>query len=486
MKCSRNNAALVAIASLALVLRLLRLDWQSVWVDETFSMAVCTQPLGTMMRRLVSDYVHPPLHYLLLRTWMDLTGFAPFQARLLSVVFGVLAVLAIHKLASYLFDQRTGLVAALLLAISQLGVMYSQEARPYEQLLFLTLVAMWLFALALFEHRAGAWCAFVAAAVLTIYTNYCGMLLLFALAVFAFIWRRQYPIRPSWWISGGAITALLYAPWLVSGVIPAALHSQKVTQAVQMMPIRWTSFFAAVNWFNNGKYYGLRDPSPAWTFVAGGVLLSLPVLLSIRPLGRLGETSQERPRLWLLVLTFLVSLGLILALGIFRIQYDVRYVAFCAGPYYVMAARGLATLRDRRMRLLWLAAILAYSAGSLHANYFIPYKENYRGALGYLASEYREGDCVLFVPSADPPSVPWEWKIYYHDRIPLRIGALQAVASCEVHCARVWLVRDTFRLSFSETKRKHEASRLMLSTLFNKTEERQYLGMEVLLYEPKK
>ncbi len=481
MRLTRSHAALAGITGLALALRLFRLDWQSVWIDETISMTVCSQPLRTMMRRLVIDYVHPPLHYLVLRTWMNLTGFTPFQARLLSVIFGVLAVLAIYKLADYLFDRRTGLIAALLLAVSQLGVMYSQEARPYEQLLFLVLVAMWLFAVAVYEQNARAWSAFVAAAVLMIYTHYCSILLLAAFAVYAVIWRREYPVRASWWISGTAITALLYTPWLASGVLTAAMHNQKLALMFELTPVRWSSFLAAVNWFNNGKFTGLRNPSPLWTFVAGGVLLSLPVLLSLKPLWRSRELSQERHRICYLGFAFLVSLVVIVAMALFRIQYDIRYVAFCAGPYYVLAARGLATLKNRGVRLTWTAAILIYSVGSLYANYFIPYKENYRGALSYLASEYREGDCVLFAPSPGPPL---EWYIYFGNRIPLRIEALQAVASCSVRCTRVWLVRDTFRLGFiQKLSGKPESSRQVLSASYIKIQERQYLGMDVLLYE---
>jgi len=128
----------LAVTLAGLALRLYKLNQESVGFDEAFSMAACAMPVPEMMRTLIQDFVHPPLHYFVLRGWMDIFGFGVLPARMLSVIFGTLAIPLLYGLANYLFGRSTALFAALLVAISQLGIMFAQEARPYAQFLFLS------------------------------------------------------------------------------------------------------------------------------------------------------------------------------------------------------------------------------------------------------------------------------------------------------------------------------------------------------------
>ena len=86
----------VLVALFAFALRMLYVNHESVSGDEAFSMSVSQLPLPQMMRALVEDFVHPPLHYFALRGWFKVFGFGLFQARLLSVIFGTLAVVFLY------------------------------------------------------------------------------------------------------------------------------------------------------------------------------------------------------------------------------------------------------------------------------------------------------------------------------------------------------------------------------------------------------
>ena len=63
----------------------------------------------------------------------------------LSVLIGILTVWAIYRLGANLFDRRTGLLAALAMAIAPSFVVYSQETRMYAllALLFAWLLDLW-------------------------------------------------------------------------------------------------------------------------------------------------------------------------------------------------------------------------------------------------------------------------------------------------------------------------------------------------------
>ena len=142
----RTGVLLLALfVLLAFALRVLRLDFQPLWWDEGYSVWFATHPLGQMASLTAQD-IHPPLYYALLHGWTGLFGAGPVSLRLLSVLFGVLAVPAIYLAGRRMLSRRAALIAAFLLAISPLHVYYSQEVRMYGLVALLSigvLVAAW-------------------------------------------------------------------------------------------------------------------------------------------------------------------------------------------------------------------------------------------------------------------------------------------------------------------------------------------------------
>ena len=202
-----------SIALFALALRLYRLNYESYWGDEVFAFALVKLPWGGMHAAMVKDVVHPPLHYYLLHEWFQWFGFGTLQGRLLSAIFGTLAVPALYGLAKLLFDKQTALISALLLAVSQLSIQYSQEARAYALLLLLTITSSYFFLRALKERRPLFWWLFVASAILVECTHYFGLLALVSLAVFGVLYRKTYPIPRIWWAAGGLLIAAFLVAW---------------------------------------------------------------------------------------------------------------------------------------------------------------------------------------------------------------------------------------------------------------------------------
>ena len=90
-RTGRTFGFLVAICLLALVLRVLQLDFQPLWWDEGYSVWFASHPLGQMAALTAQD-IHPPLYYALLHGWTALLGTAPAALRLLSVVVGVVTI----------------------------------------------------------------------------------------------------------------------------------------------------------------------------------------------------------------------------------------------------------------------------------------------------------------------------------------------------------------------------------------------------------
>jgi 4-amino-4-deoxy-L-arabinose transferase-like glycosyltransferase len=494
----KNWAAPASIVLLGLALRLYGLDHQSVWSDEAVSIAIGSWPLSEITARLVSALrPYPPLYFYFLHSWFAVLGYGAFEARLLSMVFGTLSIIMTFLLARYLFGRQTGLLAALLLAVSQLGIIYSQEAGAYSQLLFLALTSTYCFIRALRERSAWRWWCFVASTVALAYTHYYGLFVLVCLLAFAVAFRKRYVVPRVWWVAGFLVVLACYAPWLLSGAVQGAAGIRFAWPAAQRssISVHWSSFFSAVNWFNNGKVFGVNEPSPWWTFLAGGLLFTLPGFFALRPLfgdsqGR-AKGKDHLEALVLVNLLWIVPALLVLAVGAVRDVYNVRYLAHCCAPYYMMVACGIASIRSSILRRSVVILMLTYSMVSLRAVHFIPYKENNRDALAYLVANYRAGDCCIFQPQSPSPY----WHVYHRDHPGVKVVDFDTPLSGETGCERVWLVWDgTWWKNVGSSPRSGggrqaqgtrsvtEAKRL-LEESYSRIDQQQYYRAEVTLYE---
>jgi Dolichyl-phosphate-mannose-protein mannosyltransferase len=477
-------AAPAAVFLLGCVLRVAYITHESAGYNESITMWISQLPRREMMHQLVADFFHPPLHTLLLRGWSSVFGFGILQARLLSALFGSLAVIQLYFLSQYLFDRRTALLSSMVLAVSQLSIWFSQEPRPFAQQQFLVLLSAYLFIRALWEQRPSFWWGFTGCTVLMMYTDYYSVFVVAALVLCALIYRRSRKIRLSWFLGGGAIVVALYLPWAASGIVgEAAANPQTFGGKQSYMAVHWDTILTAVNTFNNGKPEGLDASSPPWTFVLGALLFCVPVALTLKrclAAGRAGTGSRASRGVVIASMLFLIPLCAIIGLGFtLHVQYKVRYVLICAAPYYLLVGRGISELRLRTWRWIWVALLLAYSANSLRATYFKQWKENFRDAFAYVESNRKDGDCGIFVPGFD---VPYQWTMTEAGRpSPFRIIPRDGLAAGLSSCGRLWVVagansENAMSWAYAAKDRSPvEATHLRIDG-------RRYFGLDVGLY----
>jgi uncharacterized membrane protein len=474
-----------AVFLLGLALRVAYISHESVGFDEAFSITVSRLPLHEMFRQLVADFVHPPLHYLVLRGWFRLFGFGILQARLLSALFSTLAVVVLYVFASYFFSRRTALLSALLLAVSQVAIMFAQEPRPYAQFHFLVLGSSYLFVRALREKRALYWWSFVGLSILMLYTDYFSVFVIAALLLCAAIYRKRYPLPRSWLVTGMAIDLLLYLPWLASGIVHAATSSTKTFAGnAEFSAVHWYTFLTAVNTFNNGKPTGLRESSPWWTFAVGGLLFSAGLALCVKKFLANEErgTSTRLDRegitiasvLWVLPLIGIIGVGYAL-----HIPYNFRYASFCAAFYYILVAFGISELRSAVWRWGLVALMLMYSANSLRANYFMHWKEDWRDAFAYVERNSKNGDCGVFHPYFKAPE---QWTITQGDHpLPFRLISEKNLAEGLSECDRIWEVSWALHNNPAWWA-SYRAERVPLEVDHAKIEETRFFGVRAALY----
>jgi mannosyltransferase len=380
-------AALVIIIAAGAALRVYQLGAESVWLDEAFTIKLSLHTPAGIIEETSKD-VHPPLYYFALHYWMKLFGDGEGGTRLLSALFGALAIIAAYKMAARLFGRATGLVAAALLALSRFHLEFSQEARMYTLLSLLALVSMYFF-VRLVEGRGRlALPLYVAASALMMYTQVYSVFVLAAQNLFVltllFASRETFG-RVVWrWALAQVTLAVLFLPWL-------SVLTQQVSHVRQgfWIPRLGASFILTTLVMYAGSY------------VLSGFLFTLAALavfFGLRGGGGGGDGPlDERLKIWLLLLWLGCSIILPFLVSQFGPPIFLPKYTIAALPaFLILAARGLSRLRFHQLRALVLLLILFFSAGLLRSYYAALKKDPWREAVASFERLAKPGDLVLF------------------------------------------------------------------------------------------
>ncbi len=242
MNRTKILAAVVIVLLLATALRFYRLDNQSFWHDEGNSARLSERTVRLIVEGTASD-IHPPLYYLMLRGWRELAGDSEFGLRSMSAFLGVGVVALSFALGKLLIGplRFAPIIGSLLVSINPALVYYSQEARMYELLAFLSVLSTLLLVFLLqarFQKR-GIAIAYVLVAAAGLYTHYFFPVVLVSQAMVFLIWligsgemsaTRSTPVQlgisaspqsglrsPKFlvtWLAMLLAIFLLYLPWL--------------------------------------------------------------------------------------------------------------------------------------------------------------------------------------------------------------------------------------------------------------------------------
>lgn len=142
----KDNKFLVAILIVAAVLRFYKINFQSLWMDEIYTMNVSNpaNSYATVITEVNNREGFPYFYFLLLKTLYFIFGYSPIVSRGLSAILGVLSVYMIARLGEKMYNKQAGIFAALILAFSEYAIYISQDARPYTFYLFTVLLTYYL------------------------------------------------------------------------------------------------------------------------------------------------------------------------------------------------------------------------------------------------------------------------------------------------------------------------------------------------------
>jgi len=258
------------------------------WNDELFTLRAARLPVEAMLQMVRGD-VHPPLYFLLAHYWIQVApgGESLAQLRLLSVVFALLATIALDRLWLKHAPPGLRLWCLALWTCSACLLLYSRMARSYSLQVLGFIVVCW--AAWRWNEEFASWkrlliCA--GALVVLLYTHYVpGIAAWAGVNVLLVRHARQ---RPGRWLIGNLVVLAAYLPWLMTLASVVAVWRAKPGLLLLTGNSVLESVVKLAYWIFS-FFYG--EAIPVW-------MLPVTAVLAI-PVGWLLWTGARTARTWL-------------------------------------------------------------------------------------------------------------------------------------------------------------------------------------------
>jgi len=495
---------MLPILLLAFLLRVACLDAQSMWWDEAFSVTISSMDLRSLLDAVLADRVHPPLYYLVLRVWLTL-GQGEFVVRALSAFVGVLGVASLFPMAALAGDRRLGAVSAFALAVSPMHIWYSQEARMYSLVVFLTVLANYFFARLLRNGGRAIWLGYGITTLLAVHTHYLVVFVILAQMTYLTVTRQRHRSLLRNWLLCMLIVGLLSSPWFGAIFLTGGFYRASISWIRPATPqdLFWTMYG-----FGLGSS---SDPGNLVNILSAVLPAGMLACVSIRLL--LGNIpARQRSVLWFvwlwlflpLTLVFLISLDWPLPMK--RSIYMDRFLIPVLPAFLVLISYGITQIfkRKRVLGAVTATVLLVPIAGSVYAQFSEQtyQRDDWRQAIADIKAGAQSEDLLLVRPHDYVPlqyydlqEIPWftvpylesgdEYETYLdaHLTDSMRAGGrLWTMIVCE-NADPHRFAQETHQ----QLVRKVEEDELRVWLLqnFRLLDERFYSGVYLSLYEPR-
>ncbi|MBW4551223.1 MAG: glycosyltransferase family 39 protein [Aphanocapsa sp. GSE-SYN-MK-11-07L] len=235
---------LAAIIIFGAFLRFYNLGAEPLWTDEGATWGFTHLPLSQLWGAAAAGETNPPLYYTLQKFWL-IFGQSEAALRSLSAIIGTLTIPLIYGLGQTLGGHWLGVIAAALLATSDINIQYSQEARAYALFTAAATLTIWglasllktpakaiapigsMFSHRLFRitlsnhnHRSNltsdlAWFAYIFGMSIALYSHNTAVLLYILTNIIAFVW----------WITTGRFNKQFFWNWLIANLVPLLFYA---------------------------------------------------------------------------------------------------------------------------------------------------------------------------------------------------------------------------------------------------------------------
>ncbi len=175
----RDFVAVAAFTTVAVALRVAVTYNSGFWADEgSFLNAIKSPSWGIMLDFLKQNESHPPLFYVMMRGWGNMTSWDDTAIMVIPILLGSLIVPAIYTVGAQLVSARAATIAAGLSVISAPLIEHSAQLRPYGLLTLLATISTGAFVQVVMRSTRKFAFVFVISSALMLYTHHWGWMIL--------------------------------------------------------------------------------------------------------------------------------------------------------------------------------------------------------------------------------------------------------------------------------------------------------------------
>lgn len=441
LKYIEDNYLLLLIILLGAVLRLYNLGGESIWIDEAVTSQVAELNVSELIGWMISNNDNnPPLYYMLMHFWVSLFGHSEFSLRFPSAIVGTGSIFMIYAGGKLVLNRATALLASLILSVSVFHIEYSQEARSYSLMAFLTLCSFYFFLKTLSGSKTLYIIGYVIASALLMYSHFYGVFILVVQNIFCFtryfVSRDVFSLSLSKWIALQVITGLLF--------VPGFLIWYKNTLAIQRG--FWLSEPTVVDIARYFYHFSGRDYVLFFLFsiLAAFSLISFRYIIHSKNIKDIIDIKDDPNHksflsnvsgMYLLLLWLFIPI--LIPFVISNISTPIlhtRYIIGSSLAFFLLASKGIWNLHNKRLTVIIPVVILLLSIWPLSVYYTDAQKHEWRETVAYLEESARENDSVFVYPYFDVSTAE-----YYRRREDLHFLPLTSESSGELP-DRFWVV----------------------------------------------
>jgi uncharacterized membrane protein len=371
-------SVIVLISIILLTISAMKLSF---WEDETYTATQSQKPVAELLASTHSD-VHPVLPLLVASFWGGLFGYDEMGLRSLSILLSGLNLLLTFLLARDLFDASTAILAAAILSISPLFIMFGHQARYYAMMMFGTLVLVLLLRYYLRTQRTIYLVLYATSAGLITYISYTAFSVIIAANLWwLFSWIRTKPRKFSplaTWVIAQVGILLLFLPSVshIGSLAEKYLGNSELEIGITELFKRGLYLFFT---YSVGQTLSPLNPL---SWIGCALVASLVVLAFIR--------RHDQRSLWFVVLFIgvIVIANLLISFlsgWLSQIWQNLPHWSFYALPFWaILLGSGLSKLESKwsiaakiTLLVVFGAAFLNYYSGRqfIQPIYATPWKE---------------------------------------------------------------------------------------------------------------
>lgn len=388
----------------------------NIWADEASTLYTTQDGFFRAFHNLFTDEKQAPLYFLLLGLWRKIND-SVFFARLFSVVFSLLSIIAFARLAQRIWERKTALFLTALFALHPYLFWASLEIRLYSFIIFITcLLFSFLYDGFLDEEivsREGAKAQnrarnfYVLISIAALYTNYyLGFLLVGAFASLLVL-RRWKQAKSYFWrmlIVGVAILPLFYIVSLQFSERVAIFQAEK--SIIEGTRILWNHFLT----FALPTEIYTPEESTAFSLVRLWIarLSILGVLIAIIK-NRFVDLDK-------IVVAFGVIAAICGAFFLFvyfqlgAIAIEIRHAAVYFVAIFIFTAALLVKIlppKSRILAALLYAVFFAYAITAMYPN--LTKRGDWARVAAFISEREKPGQPIVLMPAYDALALP----VYY-------------------------------------------------------------------------